>query len=56
MIDISGTIGKDKTFLLITQNHGWESTKGVFTDPTANLVEGSSKEGSQLYVIQGLDR
>ena len=56
MIDISETIGKDKTFLLITQNHGWESTKGVFTDPTANLVEGSSKEGSQLYVIQGLDR
>lgn len=57
MIDISETIGKDKTFLLITQNHGWEPADGsAFTDPTANIVDGSRKEGSQLYVIQGLDR
>ncbi len=58
MIDISETIGVDKTFLLITQNHGWERTDGIpFTDPNANPnVAESRKEGSMLYIIKGLDR
>ena len=58
MIDISETIGVDKTFLLITQNHGWEKTDGTpFTDPNANPdLENSRKEGSMLYIIKGLDR
>ena len=53
MIDISETIGHDNTYLLITQNHGWEDE--AFTDPKAN-ANPSSKEGSMLYVIQGLAR
>lgn len=58
MIDISETIGVDDTFLLITQNHGWEKEDGTaFTDPTANPdVANSRKEGSMLYVIKGLQR
>ncbi len=58
MIDISDIIGVDETFLLITQNHGWEKADGTpFTDPNANpnLAE-SRKEGSMLYVIKGLGR
>jgi len=58
MIDISETIGVPETFLLITQNHGWEREDGVpFTDPNANpnLAE-SRKEGSMMYVIKGLGR
>jgi hypothetical protein len=57
MIDISKTIGVSNTFLLITQNHGWvPADGGAFTDPLANDAAETSKEGSQLYVIQGLDR
>ncbi|GGX04407.1 hypothetical protein [Aquimarina muelleri] len=58
MIDISDVIDVDKTFLMITQNHGWERTDGVpFTDPTANPdVANSRKEGSMLYIIKGLER
>ncbi|OSY88198.1 phosphatase [Tenacibaculum holothuriorum] len=57
MIDISETTGVAKTFLLITQNHGWEPADGsAFTDPKANPAADSRKEGSMLYVIQGLDR
>ncbi len=58
MIDISETIGVDETFLLITQNHGWERADGVpFTDPKANPdLANSRKEGSMLYVIKGLER
>ncbi|MBQ4801881.1 phosphatase [Aquimarina sp. MMG015] len=58
MIDISETIGVNNTFLLITQNHGWERADGVpFTDPAANPdVANSRKEGSMLYVIKGLER
>ncbi|BDD12226.1 hypothetical protein FUAX_46580 (plasmid) [Fulvitalea axinellae] len=55
MIDISNIIGKDDTFLLITQMHGWEKEK-AFTDPKANPSPESRKEGSQLYIIQGLAR
>ncbi len=58
MIDISETIGVDETFILITQNHGWEREDGVpFTDPTANPdLANSRKEGSMLYVVKGLER
>lgn len=57
MIDISKTLGVSNTFLLITQNHGWEPADGgAFTDPKANDAAETRKEGSQLYVVQGLDR
>lgn len=58
MIDISDVIGVNETFLMITQNHGWERADGMpFTDPTANPdVANSRKEGSMLYVIKGLER
>jgi len=58
MIDISSIIGVNETFLLITQNHGWEKADGTpFTDPNANPnLTDSRKEGSMLYVIKGLDR
>ncbi|NMM47464.1 alkaline phosphatase PhoX [Marinigracilibium pacificum] len=58
MIDISDIIGVDETFLVITQNHGWEKEDGTpFTDPKAmtNIGE-STKEGSMLYIINGLGR
>jgi len=54
MIDISDIIGKPETFILITQNHGWENAK--FTDPKANPDLTNRTEGSQMYVIQGLQR
>ena len=54
MIDISETIGKDNTFLLITQNHGWN--REGFTDPNANPDLEHRNEGSMLYVIEGLKR
>ena len=57
MIDISETIGVSDTFLLITQNHGWvPADGGAFTDALANNAAETEKEGSQLYVIQGLKR
>lgn len=57
MIDISDVIGVDESFILITQNHGWEPADGsAFTDPNANPAADSRKEGSMLYVLQGLDR
>ncbi len=57
MIDISDVIGVKETFLLITQNHGWEKADGTpFTDPKANPATDSRKEGSMLYIIKGLDR
>ena len=51
MIDISDIIKEESTFLLITQNHGWENPN--FTDPKANPST-DSNEGSMLYVIRGL--
>lgn len=58
MIDISDIIGKNETFLLITQNHGWvPADDSAFTDPEANPdVANSEREGSMLYVIKGLPR
>jgi len=58
MIDISETVGIDQTFLMITQNHGWEKKDGTaYTDPLANSdVANSAKEGSVLYIVKGLAR
>ncbi len=66
MIDISETIGVDKTFILITQNHGWrdDSFRDSDGDGFSNLNNGlrpddpssGDKRGSMLYVIKGLDR
>lgn len=59
MIDVTETVNNgENTFILITQNHGWEPADGsAFTDPKANsVVDGSRKEGSVLHVITGLDR
>lgn len=52
MIDISETVGIDDTFLLITQNHGWQ---GNFTDPAANPSP-TTGEGSMIFTINGLER
>lgn len=58
MIDISDVVGIDESYLMITQNHGWEPADGsAFTDPNANPdVDNSRKEGSQLFVVTGLGR
>lgn len=57
MIDISDIIGIDETFILITQNHGWEREDGIpFTDPNANSDANSTKEGSMMFILNGLDR
>ena len=58
MIDISDIVGVDESFLLMTQNHGWERADGVpFTDPNANPnLEESQKEGSMMFVVEGLGR
>lgn len=57
MIDISETIGVPETFLLITQNHGWENN---FTDPKARptVIDGAKlhEEGSVLHLVHGLKR
>ena len=52
MIDISDIVNVEGTFLLITQNHGWEDN---FTDPNAN-PDNDITEGSMLFVVTGLDR
>ena len=55
MIDVSETLGMEGTFIMITQNHGWEPADGsAFTDPLANSQADSRKEGSQLFVLKGL--
>ena len=54
MIDVSDTVGLDGTFLVITQNHGWNNPG--FTDPKAIDPSVANSEGSQMYIIQGLDR
>lgn len=57
MIDVSDIINHPNTFLLITQCHGWEPKDGSsFTDKQANPDMENRKEGSILYVIQGLER
>lgn len=53
MVDVSQILGVDETFLVITQNHGWENDG--FTDPKAN-PNTDSNEGSMLYLIKGLKR
>lgn len=54
MIDISDIVGKSNSFLLITQNHGWENEG--FTDPKANSDLTNATEGSMLFVVEGLGR
>lgn len=58
MIDVSDVVKKDNTFLMITQNHGWNPKDGsAFSDPTAVLdVASSRREGSMLFVVEGLER
>lgn len=52
MIDVSDIVGIDETFMVITQNHGWE---GGFTDPKANTAPWTG-QGSMIYTINGLER
>ena len=58
MIDVTDIVSNGKnTFIVITQNHGWEPADGTsFTDPLANPDLGNRKEGSVLHVITGLER
>jgi hypothetical protein len=58
MIDVSDQVGIDGTFMVITQNHGWEPADGsAFSDPNAvGDVTSSRKEGRMMYVLTGLDR
>lgn len=58
MIDVSDQVGIDGTFMVVTQNHGWEPADGsAFSDPNAVTdVASSRKEGSMLYVLTGLER
>ncbi|AUS07379.1 phosphatase [Tamlana carrageenivorans] len=58
MIDVTDVVNNgENTFIVITQNHGWEPADGsAFTDPTANSVNNSRKEGSTLFTITGLER
>lgn len=58
MIDVTDVVKNgDNTFLLITQNHGWDPADGTsFTDPLANPDMSNRKEGSMLYLIKGLER
>lgn len=53
MIDVSDIIGVNKSFLVITQNHGWEDPS--FSDPTA-IASPHSNEGSVLYLVKGLHK
>lgn len=58
MIDVSDQVGIEGTFMVVTQNHGWEPADGTaFSDPKAvSDVASSRKEGSIMYVLTGLDR
>lgn len=57
MIDVTDIVNNGKnTFMVITQNHGWEPADGTsFTDPKANSNM-SRKEGSVLHIVTGLER
>ncbi|MFM1808711.1 MAG: hypothetical protein RLZZ242_1436 [Bacteroidota bacterium] len=58
MIDISEEVNKKGTFLMITQNHGWSPKDGsAFSDPKAVIdIDSSLKEGSMLFLVEGLDQ
>lgn len=60
MIDVTDLVNNgENTFLIMTQNHGWERENGLpFTDPdaVADLNNSDSKEGSVLFTIKGLER
>lgn len=58
MVDVTETVNNGKnTFLVVTQNHGWEPADGTsFTDPLANSALANRKQGSVLHMITGLER
>ena len=56
MIDISDIINEPDTYIMITQNHGWEKEGVSFTDPNANPDLDNRKEGSVMYIVKGLAR
>lgn len=58
MIDVSDIVNKVGTFLMITQNHGWNPKDGSsFSDPKAVLdLDNSTREGSMLFLVEGLNR
>jgi hypothetical protein len=60
MIDVTDVVNNGKnTFMLITQNHGWNAKTGqLFTDYDAVLDAENhwATEGSTLYTIEGLER
>lgn len=58
MIDVTEIVDNGKnTFLVMTQNHGWEPADGTsFTDPLANPDLANRKQGSVLHMITGLER
>lgn len=60
MIDVTDVVNNGKnTFMIITQNHGWNAKTGqLFTDYSAviNAENHWAKEGSTLFVIEGLER
>lgn len=60
MIDVTDIVNNGKnTFMLIVQNHGWNAKPGqIFTDYDAVLDAENhwAQEGSQIYLIEGLER
>ncbi|ADV50737.1 protein of unknown function DUF839 [Cellulophaga algicola DSM 14237] len=59
MIDVTDIVNNgENTFLVMTQNHGWEPADGTsFTDPKAvSDISSATKEGSMMYMIKGLER
>lgn len=58
MVDVTDVVNNGKnTFLVMTQNHGWEPADGTsYTDPLANSDLANRKQGSVLHMITGLER
>ncbi len=59
MIDVSDILQVEDTFIVMTQNHGWEPADGSgFTDPQAvpDAQGHWAKEGSMMFLIEGLER
>jgi len=58
MIDVTETVNNgENTFMVITQNHGWNPVQGTFTDADAiDPATHWAREGSTLFVVKGLGR
>lgn len=54
MLDISDIVGREGTFMLNIQSHGWESP--VFAGPDGGARRASENEGGQTVVLTGLPR